>query len=176
MKFHKPPKSRNRGLAKLKQCLSALTLIGVVGAGNTSALAAPAEEAPDFEPLASLKSMVVPEPSYYYELVKNKDAAIALGKALFWEMRIGTDGEKACATCHFSGGADNRLKNQLAPAKSFHNFDEKLPNEMCEMLLALKAYFWKNLSAQPQVKLLMKQNYCLSHNSQWRIRAYKCIK
>ncbi len=129
MKFHKPPKSRNRGLAKLKQCLSALTLIGVVGAGNTSALAAPAEEAPDFEPLASLKSMVVPEPSYYYELVKNKDAAIALGKALFWEMRIGTDGEKACATCHFSGGADNRLKNQLAPAKSFHNFDEKLPND-----------------------------------------------
>ncbi|RJR34728.1 MAG: cytochrome C peroxidase [Deltaproteobacteria bacterium] len=43
-----------------------------------------------------------------------KDAAIALGKALFWDMQVGSDGQ-ACASCHFQAGADNRFRNQINP-------------------------------------------------------------
>lgn len=47
-------------------------------------------------------------------IVVNKDMAIALGKALFWDVNIGSDG-MACASCHFHAGADNRTKNQINP-------------------------------------------------------------
>ncbi len=47
-------------------------------------------------------------------IVVNKDMAIALGKALFWDMNVGSDGI-ACGSCHFSAGADMRVKNQLNP-------------------------------------------------------------
>lgn len=51
-------------------------------------------------------------------IVVNKAAAIALGKALFWDMNVGSDG-MACGSCHFHAGADARVKNQLNPgAKS----------------------------------------------------------
>ena len=55
------------------------------------------------------------EPPNLGDFVKNKQAAIALGKALFWDMSVGSDGVQACASCHFSAGADNRAKNQLSP-------------------------------------------------------------
>jgi cytochrome c peroxidase len=45
-------------------------------------------------------------------IVVNKTAAITLGKALFWDTSIGSDG-MACASCHFHAGADRRIKNQL---------------------------------------------------------------
>ncbi|MDE2388935.1 MAG: cytochrome-c peroxidase [Betaproteobacteria bacterium] len=48
-------------------------------------------------------------------MVIDKEKAIALGKALFWDINVGSDGI-ACATCHFHAGADRRTKNQLAPA------------------------------------------------------------
>ena len=44
-----------------------------------------------------------------------RPAAIALGKALFWDMQVGSDGVQACASCHFHAGVDNRTKNQLNP-------------------------------------------------------------
>lgn len=47
-------------------------------------------------------------------IVVNKDAAIALGKALFWDMNVGSDG-MSCGSCHFHAGADNRVKNQINP-------------------------------------------------------------
>jgi cytochrome c peroxidase len=65
--------------------------------------------------LASLKSITVPEPSNLSQFVKNKAAAIALGKALFWDMQVGSDGRTSCASCHFHAGADNRSKNQVNP-------------------------------------------------------------
>ncbi len=42
-------------------------------------------------------------------------AAEVLGKALFWDMQVGSDGVQACGTCHFAAGADNRTRNQLSP-------------------------------------------------------------
>ncbi|OQW72729.1 MAG: hypothetical protein BVN35_13800 [Proteobacteria bacterium ST_bin11] len=47
-------------------------------------------------------------------IVVDKQAAVALGKALFWEQGIGSD-QIACASCHFHAGGDNRVKNQLSP-------------------------------------------------------------
>lgn len=80
----------------------------------------------------SLKSMPVPEPNNLGEFLKSgsnslnsdgypiptqaaRKAAIALGKALFWDMKVGSDDIQACASCHFHAGADNRTKNTLNP-------------------------------------------------------------
>ena len=45
-------------------------------------------------------------------IVIDRNAAIKLGKALFWDMNVGSDG-MACASCHFHAGADRRTRNQL---------------------------------------------------------------
>src|SRR5712692_8459471 len=66
------------------------------------------------DPLSSLKSIPVPEPRNIARYIKDRNAAIALGKALFWDMAVGSDGQ-ACASCHFHAGADSRSKNQLNP-------------------------------------------------------------
>ena len=49
------------------------------------------------------------------EYVSNLNAAIRLGKALFWDMQAGSDNRTACATCHFQAGQDGRTRNQLHP-------------------------------------------------------------
>ena len=59
--------------------------------------------------------MPVPEPPNLSDFVKDKTAAIALGKALFWDMQVGSDSVQACASCHSKAGADGRTKNQLDP-------------------------------------------------------------
>ena len=66
-------------------------------------------------PFPSLKTVPVPEPDNLGDFVKNKTAAIALGKSFFWDMQVGSDGIQSCATCHFQAGVDNRSKNQLSP-------------------------------------------------------------
>lgn len=60
----------------------------------------------------------VPKPSNWCDFVRNEDAAIRLGKALFWDMQVGSDGIIACGSCHFHAGADNRVRNQLSPTGS----------------------------------------------------------
>lgn len=49
------------------------------------------------------------------DFIVDRVAAVRLGKALFWDMQLGSDGVQACATCHFHAGADNRTRNQLNP-------------------------------------------------------------
>jgi len=44
-----------------------------------------------------------------------KEALRRLGKLLFFDMQVGGDGTIACASCHFTAGADNRPTNQLSP-------------------------------------------------------------
>jgi len=87
--------------------LSMVTLL----AGMTAGAAAQAD--PPRPP--SLKAAPVPEPSNLGELVRDRAAAVVLGKALFWDMQVGSDGIQACATCHFNAGADSRSANQLNP-------------------------------------------------------------
>jgi cytochrome c peroxidase len=38
-----------------------------------------------------------------------------MGKAAFYDMQVGGDGITACASCHFTAGADNRNINQMSP-------------------------------------------------------------
>ncbi len=64
-------------------------------------------------PLAPLKSVKVPLPSNLNDFIQDRDAAIALGKAFFWDMQAGSDGMTACATCHWNAGADGRVFNTL---------------------------------------------------------------
>ena len=63
----------------------------------------------------SLKKVAVPVPGGLGDFVKDKAAAIALGKALFWDQQVGGDGIAACASCHFQAGTDSRSANQLNP-------------------------------------------------------------
>nr|WP_322714331.1 cytochrome c peroxidase [Nostoc sp. ChiSLP03a]MDZ8215566.1 cytochrome c peroxidase [Nostoc sp. ChiSLP03a] len=87
--------------------IAAIILVAVV-AGNT--VSAVTGQSP-----VSLKSVSVPEPDNLGDFVADKTAAIKLGKTLFWDMQIGSDGKTSCASCHFHAGADNRSKNQIAP-------------------------------------------------------------
>jgi cytochrome c peroxidase len=71
------------------------------------------------QPLASLKTVSVPKPDNLTDFVQDnktaENALIALGKSLFWDMQLGTDGIQSCASCHFHAGADSRSKNQINP-------------------------------------------------------------
>lgn len=77
-----------------------LSMAGNVWAGNN--------------PPDSLKTVAIPLPDLT-SYVKDKAAAIRLGKALFWDMQVGSDGQTACATCHFSSGVDPRTVNTVNP-------------------------------------------------------------
>jgi len=69
-------------------------------------------------PIASLKGVPVPQPDLS-QYVADRQALLVLGKALFWDQQVGSDGRTACATCHFHAGADHRITNQVAgPATS----------------------------------------------------------
>ncbi len=88
--------------------IAAIILVAVI-AGNTVSAGVTGPS-----PI-SLKSVSVPEPDNLGDFVKDKTAAIKLGKTLFWDMQVGSDGKTSCASCHFHAGADNRSKNQIAP-------------------------------------------------------------
>jgi cytochrome c peroxidase len=62
----------------------------------------------------TLKSVRPPDPTNLLEFVSDRRALVVLGKALFWDQQVGSDGQ-ACASCHFHAGADNRSRNQLNP-------------------------------------------------------------
>lgn len=78
----------------------------------------------------SLKDVEVPEPTNLHAFLKGdaqgtaaeraeaaeaERLATVLGKALFWDMQVGTDDVQACASCHFNAGADPRPTNQINP-------------------------------------------------------------
>ena len=86
---------------RLKHLATSLTAVAVIWS-----LLNPSAEAQD--------AGIVPVLPDLSGIVKDEDWARVLGKALFWEQRAGSDG-MACASCHFSAGADSRLTNQLSP-------------------------------------------------------------
>jgi len=55
-------------------------------------------------------------------IVRDPAALIQLGKAMFWDMQVGSDGVQSCASCHFSAGADVRTRNQISPGLHDTNF------------------------------------------------------
>jgi cytochrome c peroxidase len=66
--------------------------------------------------IATLKGVAVPTPAGLAQYVADQQSLIVLGKALFWDVQVGSDGRTACATCHFHAGADHRVTNQVAGA------------------------------------------------------------
>jgi cytochrome c peroxidase len=60
-----------------------------------------------------------------------REAAEVLGKALFWDMQLGSDGVQACGSCHFHAGVDNRTRGQLNPGTNAGDLtlDVRGPNE-----------------------------------------------
>lgn len=52
---------------------------------------------------------------YQLKHLLGRPAAEILGKALFWDMQVGSDGVQACASCHFHAGVDNRTRGQINP-------------------------------------------------------------
>jgi cytochrome c peroxidase len=118
-------------------CLSTFTLIGVsalasggcdfvfIGDDDLVPGSSPAPKPPSDDDRPSVPGSLAEEklPPIYdritgkpvdKDLLVDNERAIALGKALFWDMQAGSDGQ-ACASCHFSAGADNRARNQLSP-------------------------------------------------------------
>lgn len=63
-------------------------------------------------------------------IVRDEAALIRLGKALFWDMQVGSDGVQACATCHFNAGADHRPTNQVSPGLPDTNFRNAAQNPL----------------------------------------------
>ncbi|MEE2937880.1 MAG: cytochrome c peroxidase [Planctomycetota bacterium] len=61
-----------------------------------------------------LETLTLPEIDLS-DYVADEAAAVALGKALFWDQQIASDGFVACATCHYHFGADVRTRNTVAP-------------------------------------------------------------
>jgi cytochrome c peroxidase len=103
-----------RLLKRTSQIMAIATVVAVaILAGHTASAQVVPPRPPN--PLASLKTVAVPEPPNLGEFVKDKPAAIALGKALFWDVQVGSNGNQSCASCHFHAGVDTRDKNQLSP-------------------------------------------------------------
>ena len=69
-------------------------------------------------PLTSLANVPVPPIFGVEGIVADKNAAIQLGKALFWDMQAGSDDTQACASCHFNAGADSRPANVVNPGQA----------------------------------------------------------
>ena len=95
--------------------------MALVAAGAVSAQGlhgAPAQtRAVDLEELRNTISSLtgsVPLDRDVSDYIADKLAAQQLGKALFWDTQVGSDGG-ACASCHFSAGADLRITNQVNP-------------------------------------------------------------
>jgi cytochrome c peroxidase len=116
--------------SKLNVGLKAISMALMFSATTVNA-AIPAAEATT--PPPSLKFAKVPEPANLHEFVQNKPVAIALGKALFWDMRVGSDGIQSCASCHFHAGIDTRVKNTLGPAHDRIGFHSQKPNDTVDI-------------------------------------------
>lgn len=89
-------------------------------AGGTAGFVAPTDEVfvrdEPFNPVTlSLRRAPIPRPYALADFIADPAAVIVLGKALFWDMQVGSDGRMACASCHFHAGADNRSRAQLNP-------------------------------------------------------------
>src|ERR1044072_8817244 len=98
-------------VAASSACLFALALgsRGVVDAQDPEVREGTCELAGDLFPdtnpgPGTLKEIPIPEPTNLEAYVRNRNAAILLGKALFWDMQVGSDGVQAWGAGRFRGG------------------------------------------------------------------------
>jgi cytochrome c peroxidase len=121
---------------RLLRASAAAALVAAVSASVAGAVGVDPNPTPDPIPIpslrlralaktASLKSVLLLMPPNYADFVVDAGALQVLGKALFWDAQLGSDGQ-ACASCHFHAGADNRSRNQLNPG--FRNRSQAFPS------------------------------------------------
>lgn len=88
----------------------------------------------------ALSTVKVPVPSNLSDFVKDRNKAILLGKALFWDMQVGSDGKTACATCHNDAGVDHRFVNTLNPGAPGSAFGPQLSGQQALRDLAVSRF------------------------------------
>lgn len=76
--------------------------------------------------LAALSDSDLPEIPGIGDFIIDHDMAVVLGKAFFWEMYTGNNGQ-ACASCHFRAGTDRRIQNTLHPGGKDEVFFRESP-------------------------------------------------
>lgn len=86
----------------------------VIGLFSSRAGSQTVVEVVDALPSISTLKNVKPLAADVSDYIRDKTAARQLGKALFWDIQVGSSGV-ACASCHFHAGADIRTKNQMSP-------------------------------------------------------------
>ena len=113
------------GVKSNAKWIAALGLSGIAIASQFANIQPAVAQVPPVEaplPLTPLSSVAVPMPADIDVYIKDRAAAIKLGKALFWDQQAGSEGT-ACASCHYQAGADGRDRNQVAmgPDGKFDN-------------------------------------------------------
>lgn len=112
-------------------------------------------------------------------IIKNNEWAIVLGKALFWDIQAGSD-NIACASCHFSAGADSRIRNQWSPGfnqkptgdKTFGSITgfngESIPGAVAGLTLSQAEY--GNPSPFDATYTLLEEDFPLHHITDYKDR------
>jgi cytochrome c peroxidase len=88
-------------------------LVVLLGACSSSSVSPDVELTSLSAAKVPLSQVPVPRPAT--SDITDQAAAVRLGKALFWDIQAGGDGQTACATCHFQAGADARKTNTVNP-------------------------------------------------------------
>ena len=115
LKRHRKSNVRNAARATLAMGLVMLATSGIRASDGGSGGGGGGTSGGGGGGVASLKTVLIPGPPDLTTYVRDQQALVTLGKALFWDMQTGNDGKQACATCHFHAGADHRRENQLNP-------------------------------------------------------------
>jgi cytochrome c peroxidase len=97
------------------------------------------EEAP-----SSLRGVEVPKIEDLDRYIADKGSAELLGKALFWDLQLGSDGWTACASCHWHAGADVRIRNTVT-AVDFQALESRI-GEMSNYLLKAEDFPFRKLA------------------------------
>jgi len=92
----------------------------------------------------------IPLPPDLDDYVMDRQKAILLGKALFWDMQVGSDGRTACATCHWHGGADIRTKHTLNPGAPGSQFGHQTDLGTALTAKALAGFRGVNVQMRPE--------------------------
>lgn len=112
------PSSGTRAIARIVSCTFViLVTAGYYGHVRAQSTASSGVVVIPLRPLAPLSSVSIPPVFGLEGIIANKNAAVQLGKALFWDMQAGSDDIQACASCHFNAGADSRAVNSVNPGQ-----------------------------------------------------------
>ena len=92
----------------------------------------------------------IPLPPDLDDYVMDRQKAVLLGKALFWDMQVGSDGRTACATCHWHAGADIRTKHTLNPGAPGSQFGHQTDQGAALEAKALAGFRGVNVQMRPE--------------------------